>query len=105
MKLLTKELENQLPALYSTEEIPAKEVVVVARFFHPNTDWQWLVVEGSWVDEDGMRDGDKPKTADYLFFGRVDGFEREWGYFSLNELQENGVQRDPDFRPRKVKEL
>lgn len=72
MKLLTKELRNQFPKLYEKEDIPTPEKKVIAKFFTPWTSWTWYAVEFDGED---------------LFFGLVDGLEKEWGYFSLKELE------------------
>jgi hypothetical protein len=32
-------------------------------------------------------EGNEQEDGDWLFFGLVDGMEREWGYFVLSELQ------------------
>lgn len=86
MKLLTKALEAQIPALYSNEEKSSEEIMVITKFFTPDSSWTWYVTEGSYVDEDGYYDTDKEKV-DYLFFGLVVGLETELGYFSLSELE------------------
>lgn len=82
MKLLTKKIIKALPSLYSTDNVPLEEKVVICKFFTPDNHWTWLVLEGQPNDED---DG---KSGDYLFFGMVHGFEKELGYFSLSELQQ-----------------
>jgi hypothetical protein len=89
MKLLTEELRNRIPALYS-QELEA-DPIVHAKFFLPGTGWTWYVTEGS------------PQEDDYLFSGFVVGFESEFGYFLLSELEEVrtplglGVERDFHF--------
>lgn len=99
MKLMTKELEAKIPALYSTESVEMQDKVLIAKFFDPTGSWTWYVAEG------------RREEGDYLFFGLVDGMEREWGYFSLNELQSVkgrfglGIERDLYFTPCKVSEL
>lgn len=45
------------------------------KFFTPDSGWTWYVTEGE--EEDG----------DFRFFGFVVGFEKEWGYFVLSELE------------------
>ena len=45
-----------------------------------------------------------------MFFGYVEGFENELGYFSLNELKSVkkmglGIERDRHFKPVKLKEI
>ena len=78
MKLLTKALEAKLPALGTTDGTPTDEQKIVVKFFTPDSNWTWYATEGT-RDEDG----------DMRFFGLVDGFEQEWGYFMLSELEQN----------------
>lgn len=91
MELLTEELRQSLPALYSQEGNP--DPVVYIRFFTLDSNWAWYVTEGS-AEED-----------DFIFFGYVIGFEREWGYFSLDELMQSRgpmglpIERDLYFKP------
>lgn len=98
MKLMTKEIEKQLPALYSTENIKTENKVVVVKYFTPFSSWTWYGVEYD------------PKEK--LFFGWVVGFEKEWGYFSLDEFEEVNkdspvlkIERDMYFKPTKMKDL
>ena len=99
MKLMTKAIEKKLPGLYATEELPAEEKVVQVKFFSPYTGWTWYGVEYS--------------PEDKLFFGLVQGFEQEWGYFSLEELESARgaggklplVERDECFKPKTIGEL
>lgn len=94
MKLLTKKIRKQLPKLYSTEN--EKDPVIRVKFFSLWSDWRWYATEF---------DGDD------LFFGLVDGFEREWGYFSLAELQSlwlhgvRAIERDLYFRARRLSQI
>ena len=96
MKLLTKELEKQFPKLYETEEVPLEEKKVIAKFFTPWTTWTLYAVE--WDGQD-------------LFWGLVDGQEKEWGYFSLRELKSiKGpwgltIERDLYFGMPKMKDI
>lgn len=87
MKLLTEALKKQLPALYSQQNTP--DPMVITKFFHPLSNWTWYVLEFDGED---------------LFFGLVDGFEQEMGYFSLSELESINVkglpiERDLHFTP------
>src|ERR1700722_19016382 len=96
MKLLTEELRAKLPPLYSQEAEAAP--IVYARFFMPGG-WTWYVTEGS--EQDG----------DFLFFGFVIGFESEFGYFLLSELESVStplglhVERDLSFREGKLTDV
>ena len=109
MKLLDEETRKLLPPLYFNED-KGDAAIVVVKFFAPWSNWTWYATEGSPVDEDGMFDADKPKV-DFLFFGLVDGFEKELGYFSLGELESvTGpaglkIERDLYWEPRSLREL
>jgi hypothetical protein len=96
MQLLTKEIEAKLPKFYETENIPTKDKVLQVKFFHPMSNWTWYGVEYD------------PKSR--TFFGFVQGFENEWGYFSLDELESVnvrglGIERDMYFEPTKFQKL
>ncbi len=95
MKLLTKEIERKLPALYSQEKNP--DPTVQLKYFTPWSGWTWYITEGE------QRDGD------WLFFGLVDpgrSGEAELGYVALSELQSVkgpcglGIERDLYFTPK-----
>jgi len=73
-ELMTKELEEVLPKLYATENIKLEEKILQVRYRSINSNWEWYLVEY-----------DKDKK---LAFGYIKGFENEWGYFSLKELEE-----------------
>jgi hypothetical protein len=91
MKLLTEEVRAQLPPLYSQEK--NKDPTVHAKFFCPWSNWTWFATEG------------RPEDGEFLFFGYVIGFEEEWGYFVLSEMEAvrgpGGltIERDLHFKP------
>ena len=103
MKLMTKEIEQQLPALYHFENTKTPAVASV-KFFDPTGSWTWYVAEGQKQDD-----------GDWLFWGLVDGFECEYGYFTLSQLehakegckglQSLPIERDLYFTPTPLKEL
>jgi hypothetical protein len=79
MKLLTKELIKILPKLYAQED-KGENAIAYIKFFTPFSNWTWFVSEGQpYKNADG--------ADDFEFFGLVCGFEEEYGYFSLSELQ------------------
>lgn len=96
MKLLTKEIRDKLPPLYSTEAQPDNKKMVQAKFFTPDSNWTWYAIEFDGED---------------LFFGLVSGFEIEAGYFSLSELESvRGpmglpIERDLHFEPRPLSQV
>lgn len=92
MKLLTKALEKKFMSIGRQEDDPT----IVCKFFHPFSDWTWYATEYD--------------PEERMFFGRVDGFESEMGYFSLDELESVkvrglGIERDLYFKERKMSEL
>ena len=94
MKLMTADLRTQLPQLYSQEEVDDPKAI--AKYFTPDSNWTWYATEFDGND---------------TFFGLVDGFEKELGYFSLAELESvRGafglpVERDLWFEPTPISEL
>ena len=96
MKLLTEELKNQLPPLYSQENEP--DPMVICKFFHPMSTMTWYAIEG------------QPEGDDFMFFGWVHADFPELGYFSLNEMESVnvmglGIERDLHFTPMKLSEV
>lgn len=75
MKLITKAIEKKLEntPFYSTDGNTIKEVLV--KFFNPAGIGTWYVFEAE-------KHGD-----DWEFFGLVDLYEKELGYFTLSELE------------------
>jgi len=71
MKLLTAEIRQALPPLRSTEGL-GMDAPIIVKFFTPTSNWTWYATEFDGED---------------LFFGLVVGFEKEFGYFSLAELE------------------
>lgn len=66
-------------------------------FYFPLSEWIWFATEG------------EASEHDFLFYGYVVGLEREWGYFSLSELDSvniNGIKvlRDEDYIPGPLSE-
>jgi Protein of unknown function (DUF2958) len=78
MELLPSELREQLPKLYEQEGTEDK--IVHIKYFFPAGNWTWFVIEG------------EPEGDDFLFFGYVIGIEKEWGYFTLKQLEEINIE-------------
>jgi len=74
--MLTKAIETKLAKFpfRSQEKNPTPEIIV--KFFQPWGAWTWYATEGQ-----------KNEEGKWEFFGLVEGFEKEWGYFNLEELQ------------------
>ena len=93
MNLLTDEIRQKLPQLYSQEDV--EDPIAHVKFFHSLSTWTWYAFEFDGED---------------TFFGLVQGFEEELGYFSLSELQSVkvrglGVERDLEFNPTPLSQL
>lgn len=86
MKLLTKEIENNLRRhpIYSQDGKGLKAELVV-KFFLPSGAATWLITEG-----------EKKENGDWELFGyaTIDGSTWEWGYVMLSMLE---AIRDPVF--------
>ncbi|MHB0858989.1 MAG: DUF2958 domain-containing protein [Anaerolineae bacterium] len=72
MKLLTKAVLRMLPPLGSQEE-NGLDALARVKFFTPDAGWTW------WASEFDGED---------IFFGLVQGAEKELGYFRLSELRQ-----------------
>lgn len=100
MELVTKELEENMPRLYTTED--QRDPIVYLKLFCPWNQWTWFLTEYSPVAPDGS-----PK----LGFGLVVGDEVELGYISLLELEAvrgpGGlrIERDLYFSPTPLSEI
>ncbi len=80
---------NKLPPLYSQEN--EKDPMVAVKFFDPRGAGTWLATEYD------------PKQG--LFFGFVMGLMQgvgELGYFTLRELEQNGIERDEHWKARRL---
>lgn len=78
MKLLTKDLEKRFKEIGSQEN--EKDPIVIAKFFNPCGAGTWYATEYD------------PETK--TFFGYVKLLEDEWGYFSLEELENINLPLD-----------
>jgi len=95
---MTAELAKTIPSLYANENSSHAEAIAHVKFFSPYSGWTWYGMEYDGED---------------TFYGLVIGFEREFGYFSLSELEGlagmNGqlplVERDLYFQPKPVSEI
>lgn len=94
MKLMTKKIRKQIPALYSQENVT--DPIVQVKFFSPWSNWTWYATEFDGED---------------IFFGWVDGHYPELGYFSLNELKSVkgpfglAIERDLHFTPKPLSKV
>ena len=94
MKLLTQALRQQLPPLGATAK--QDDPIAICKFFTPDSSWTWHAMEFDGTD---------------TFYGFVNGFEGEFGTFSLAELESvRGplglpVERDLYFKPTPFSKL
>lgn len=97
MELLPEEIRERLPQLYSQEG--NRDPIVQVKYFTPDSSWTWYATEG------------EPDGEDFRFFGYVIGFEREWGYFVLSELESARgplglpIERDLHLTPAPISEV
>jgi hypothetical protein len=97
MKLMTKEIENRIPALYA-QDGKGDDAVVHVKFFCPWNGWTWYGTE---------YDPERREFFGYVFNGREGGL----GYFSLTELESvRGpvglkIERDRHFDTKTIGEV
>ncbi|MCX6831716.1 MAG: DUF2958 domain-containing protein [candidate division Zixibacteria bacterium] len=99
VQLLPREIADMLPPLYAMESTPESDHVIYVKFFDPRSQWTWYACEYD------------PKER--LCFGYVVGYEKEWGYFSLDEFESlkmpdgitSRIERDLQFTPILFKNL
>ena len=96
MQLMTKEIEKKAEKYpLGSQDGTDLEANIIVKYFSPMTNWRWYATEYD------------PK--DKMFFGLVSGFENEWGYFSLKELESVKkplpIERDLFFENKKIKDL
>ncbi|MCH7574824.1 MAG: DUF2958 domain-containing protein [Candidatus Marinimicrobia bacterium] len=93
MNLLPELLRRKLPNLYAQENLGA-EAIAYVKYFTPDSNWTWYATEFDGKD---------------TFFGLVDGFEKELGYFSLLELKAARgplglpIERDLYWKPKTLR--
>lgn len=84
MELLTEEMRVKFTEVGS-QDGKFGDAICIVKFFDPTGSWTWYATEFDGED---------------IFFGLVDGFELEWGTFSLSELKSIkgrfglGIERD-----------
>ena len=95
MNLMPEDVRKKIPGLYKQEEL-GPDAVAHVKYFTPDSGWTWYATEFDGED---------------TFFGLVDGFEKELGYFSLAELcTAKGplclpIERDLYWEPKTLKEI
>jgi len=135
MKMLTKELQKIVPALYTNEEKDPKDIMCHLKYFNPVGHWTWYITEASAVglDKEGeeiykaldefedtitkfdelyrLIDGEEMAVLDVIMFGWVDGDFPELGYVSLKELMGvrlpfgMSIERDLYWNPKALSEI
>ena len=98
MQLMNKSLERKFQ---KTGKQDIEDPIVIAKFFNPVGRGTWFATEYDPISK--------------VFFGLVHLLEKEWGYFSLEELENVslpfpwshglGIERDRYFEPTPVSEL
>lgn len=82
-------MNQEIPRLYETEKIPIPDKIIYQHYLYPPKDgFYWLIAE---LD-----------PREKLAFGYAclnDPMNAEWGYISIQELEEVGAVLDPDWKP------
>lgn len=92
MQLIKDEEIKTLPKLYETENIKTDNKILQMKFMELKSGWEWYLTEYD--------------AKEKIAFGLVKGFEDEWGYFSLVEMEDiPSIIRDEAFIKIKFKDL
>lgn len=87
-------MNEGIPKLYETENIPFEEKVIYRRYQIEEIGFYWLIAE---LDRE-----------ENLAFGYAnlnnDAFA-EWGYISIDELLDAGAKLDEEWKPCKYKDV
>ncbi len=100
MKLITRQIEKTAPALYATEDVPADEKKIVAKFFTPDSSFTWYMVEY-----------DPTERRAFGFVTSNMCPDGELGYFSIDEMEAARgplglpVERDRHYGRHTLKEV
>lgn len=78
-------IRNILPSLDLVDEYDNPQTI--AHFTNPRG-WEWFIIAGKEMENE-----------DFYLFGLVNGFEKELGFFTLNQILEAGAVYDIDFKP------
>lgn len=90
--MITKKDLEQIPQLYETDEEQDKTA-----YLH----FKLLGGKGNWYVCEYQQ-----QEEDILFYGYVELFTNEWGYFTLNELSTvPTIILDKNFQPTKISEV
>ena len=91
-KLMTKQMEKEIPPLHSTENKKPEDTTVHAHYFTPFSSWDWYITEYDGKD---------------TMYGLVKGHEVELGYISLKELRSQGwnVERDQHWSKKSLAQV
>lgn len=89
-ELLPKEIAKEIPPLYAQDG--AEDPIAYVHLFSCLNGWDWYIAE---LDRESGE-----------AFGLVKGFETEWGYFSIPEMENLNrskgfevIERDEHFAP------
>ncbi len=93
-ELFPVSLQRTIPGIGETAD--DADPILRTKFFYPDFSWSWYPIE---------------YDGGHLFYGYVEGFDNEFGTFSMRELLENRgqlgctIERDLYFTPCRVSEL
>ena len=87
-------MDEDIPKLYETENIPFEEKVIYRRYRIKEIGFYWLIAEL-----------DKKSNIAFGYANLNNDAFAEWGYISIEELHEVGARLDEDWKPCKYKDV
>ncbi|MEM3064549.1 MAG: hypothetical protein QW177_04165 [Candidatus Nitrosotenuis sp.] len=79
---------DNIPNLYETDKIPLEKKIIHQKWDLKQVGFYWLIAEL-----------DKKENLAFGYANLDDDTFAEWGYISMQELIDNGAERDVSWRP------
>lgn len=94
-----RRLQDQIPELYATENVPADRKIIYQRYCFPGP----IVKEGRLYDCRGfnwlLAELDRKENLAYGWANLNNDMNAEWGYIYIPDILEVGAVRDRNWRP------
>ncbi len=84
----------KIPKLYETEDVDAEDKMIYQKWELPHVGFYWLIAEY-----------DPNERLAFGYANLNDDINAEWGYISIDELEENGAKPIEEWKPAKFRDI
>ncbi len=81
-------VDGKIPELYETEDVPLDKKMIHQRYRIKEIAFYWLIAEV-----------DRKRNLAFGYANLNDDQNAEWGYISIDELNQNGAELDREWKP------